>query len=235
MPPTPPTQPVPSSPTTPVPQAPAPEGGPYAPPSSPYSPPSSAGQGPPPPSPYAAPGPYGGEQSAYPGGPPQGSGSQGSPWAPPPHDPYGSPAPRSTPPPEQNPYGSSPYGSGTSPYAAGSNPYATGGSPYPAGPPGAPGALPGYAVPGSRSNTSAIVLLVLSAVLTVMCCLTQIPAAILGIVALSKKDSDPEGSARLTRIGWIAFAIGLVVGIIAAGVLITLGVWADNQSSGYSY
>ena len=37
------------------------------------------------------------------------------------------------------------------------------------------------------------------------------PALIFGIVGLSKQSTDPEGSARMTRYGWIAFGVGLLV------------------------
>ena len=60
-------------------------------------------------------------------------------------------------------------------------------------------------------------------------------------MALSKNSTDPEGSRRLTKWGWIAFGVGLalvVVGVVAFIVLGVAGVWDDGtygSDSDYSY
>ena len=71
---------------------------------------------------------------------------------------------------------------------------------------------------------SAIALTITAGVLSVLCCsLLTLPALILGIVGLSKQSTDPEGSARMTRYGWIAFGVGLLVSILAIIGFFALG------------
>ena len=71
----------------------------------------------------------------------------------------------------------------------------------------------------TESNVSAIVLTVVS-VLS-LCNLLTLGSLALGIIALAKRSTDPEGSRRLTRIGWIVFAVVwalLIVSIVAVTV-----------------
>ena len=84
---------------------------------------------------------------------------------------------------------------------------------------------------GTRAptNTSAILLTVLSALS--LCNIVAIGSLVLGIVALTKTSTDPEGSHRLTKIGWIVFAVGWAVVIVGFVGLIVLGVVAGNGGS----
>ena len=130
---------------------------------------------------------------------------------------YGQPGP--PPPPYAPPYGQDPY-AGQQPY--GQQPYA---------PQGYGGAPSPYAAPPaygqSRTNGSALALTIVSGITTVSCCLFTAPALILGIIALTRQSTDPESSARMTRYGWITFAIAFALGLIAVIVFFALG------SSGY--
>jgi cytochrome c biogenesis protein CcdA len=68
----------------------------------------------------------------------------------------------------------------------------------------------------TESNVSAIVLTILS--FLSLCNLLTLGSLALGIIALAKRSTDPEGSRRLTRIGWIVFAVVwalVIVGIVA--------------------
>jgi hypothetical protein len=72
----------------------------------------------------------------------------------------------------------------------------------------------------TESNVSAIVLTILS-VLS-LCNLLTLGSLALGIIALAKRSTDPESSRRLTRIGWIVFAVVwalVIVGIVALNVV----------------
>ena len=60
-----------------------------------------------------------------------------------------------------------------------------------------------------------MVLTVLSGLGTVSCCLFLAPALIFGIVALTKQSNDPAGSAKMTRYGWIAFGVAMVLAVLA--------------------
>jgi len=140
-------------------------------------------------------------------------------------DPY-TPAPYGQNPYGQNPYGQNPYGQGQQqpydPPAYGQTPYT---QPYGSTAYGqAPYSLPPapYGAPPVK-NTSAIVLTVVSGIATVLCCFFGVPSLVVGIVALTRHSTDPQGSARLARYGWITFAVmavlavAVVIGFIAFG------------------
>ena len=191
---------------------------------------------------------------------PQGSGTPDAPNAPdaPPAPTTPSPAATSYDAPYQAPRGASnPYsGSSTQP----TNPYAATPPPPPADPYGPPqpaydpyaatggptaqGGYPAYNAPGQwqappaaygappAQNTSALVLTIISGIITVSCCIPGVVPLILGIMALSKNATDPEGSRRLTKWGWIAFGVGIALVVIAFGVLITFGFAGAFDSGG---
>ncbi len=192
---------------------------PTAPPTPPTPPETVRGTG----NPYAAPP----NPSAAPTPPPPG--------AAPPY-PYGSPPPPVRPPPTSygpsvppNPYAVQPSPPGAHPSG---NPYRT--DPAPGLPPmGSP--YDGFQqVPERQTNVSAIVLLILSGLM--ICCVVQIPATILAIVALTKQNDDPAGSRRLTRYGWIAFGVGVALAVAVVSIIAASGVsFDDSPSNGYSY
>jgi hypothetical protein len=66
-----------------------------------------------------------------------------------------------------------------------------------------------------------------SAVETLSLIIVGLPSLIIGIVALNKNASDPDGSARLAKTGWIVFAVLhalLLIGFSALVIwLATLG------------
>ena len=90
----------------------------------------------------------------------------------------------------------------------------------------------GYGSPYARprqTNTSAIVLLIVSGLSTLFGCLFAIPAVILAIMGLVKQDDSPTESARFTRWGWIAYAIA--VGLVIVGGIIAIAIFASTSSS----
>lgn len=130
------------------------------------------------------------------------------------NDPYPSQRP--------DPSGSDPYSS--DPYLPVGRPDETRPpAPYPAtpAPQQAPPALPppyAYAyAPPRPMGASVIVLVILSAIMTMSgyCCWVGIPSLVMGIVAMTKNSSDPEGADRLTRYGWITFAALFAIGLLA--------------------
>ncbi|MFI6130340.1 DUF4190 domain-containing protein [Micromonospora sp. NPDC051141] len=151
------------------------------------------------------------------------------------HDP--SAGPQSSPP--VDPYApEDPYAVGKSPYAPPpGDPYAAPGYP-PAGypQPGAyppPGAYAGYAPPASRTNTLAIVALVLSLV-GFTSCITAPIGAIMGHVAqrqIRETGEQGEGMAKAAIIvGWILTAL-LVAGIIFYIVMIAIAINSDSSTN----
>ena len=130
-------------------------------------------------------------------------------WSPAPPDPYGQPM-------GQGQYGQPPYG-GQYP-AYGQSPYAT----------GAP----------SLSNTSAIILTIVSGVSMLgSLFLVGLPSLVFGIMALSSNSTDPVGSRKKARNGWIIYAVnaGLAVLVFIIGViaLVFLGTNTPNVGSGF--
>ncbi|GAA3608709.1 hypothetical protein GCM10022199_10550 [Marihabitans asiaticum] len=133
---------------------------------------------------------------------------------------------------DQPGYGQQGYdqsGYGQQPYPAASG-YQQPGGQYPATNP--------YAQPrpagSSDANVSAIILTVLSGLATVSCYCTLIGIAplIFGILGIVKQGTDPAGAAKMTKIGWIVFAVLTVLAIIAA---IVFFIWVGQQESGSSY
>ena len=149
------------------------------------------------------------------------------PWAPVGQPPY----PQQ---PQDTPYGSNPYGQpGYVQQPYGSTAY--GHAPYgvPPGPYGSPpGPYAPYGAPPAK-NTSAVVLTVLSGIATVLCCLFGLPSLILGIVALSRQTTDPQGSARMTRYGWITFGVFLALAVVAVFLIGAFGTLSDSTVSDF--
>lgn len=161
------------------------------------------------------------------------------------NDPYPNerPDPHATDPYAADPYSSDPYIPSTEsthqlpahePGRPAPLPPTTGMAPPPgvgpqAGLPYAPGQLPGpgmpppypYAPP-APVNTSAIVLIVLSSltIFTGYCCYIGIPGLVLGILGVTKNSTDPEGAAKLTKIGWITFAALTAVTLIGIAIFV---------------
>lgn len=102
------------------------------------------------------------------------------------------------------------------------------GQPYPGQPYPAYGQSP-YAT-GAPTNTSAIILTILSA-LSLWNILAAAPL-VLGIIALTKNSTDPEGSRRFTKIGWITFvAVWVLVIVVFVGLIVLGAVFSSNTST----
>jgi hypothetical protein len=125
-----------------------------------------------------------------------------------------------SPPPVNNPYAQQPYAQQppvNNPYAQ--QPPAYGPQYYATGAPTVP------------SNTSAIILTILS-VLS-LCNVLAIGSLVLGIIALTKNAADPQGSRRMTRVGWIVFAAGWAIMILGFFALMAFGSYTWNETSNF--
>ena len=73
--------------------------------------------------------------------------------------------------------------------------------------------------PPQPPNSSAIVLIVFSglALLSGYCCYIGIPSLVFGILGVTQHASDPEGAARMTRIGWVVFAALVLLTLLVIG------------------
>lgn len=141
-----------------------------------------------------------------------------------------------------NPYAATPPPAPTDPYAAPQAAY----DPYAAtGAPAAQGGYPAYQAPGQwqappaaygaqpESNTSGIVLTVVSAIAMFTCCFGVFPL-IFGILSLTKNSTDPEGARRMSKIGWIVFAVTAVILVAIVIAFVAIGI-AGGWDSGNSY
>lgn len=197
------------------------------------------------------------EPSGEPLEPPSGAHSAPSPYGQP--GPAGQPGPYGQPP---NPYAQqapNPYAAGGAPGAYPTSrpgpppaPGAPGtlGAGFPPGPPAAYGG-PGYGPPapgqpgpgyppspygrpqGGTTNTSAIVLLVVSGLSTLIGCFLAIPALILGIMAVVKQGESPADSAKFTRWGWIAWGVAAALAVV--GIIIGIAIFASNVDTTTGY
>lgn len=84
--------------------------------------------------------------------------------------------------------------------------------------------VPASAAPRGQVPTSAVVLVVLSGLLTLVLSWTvvgllYVGPAVLAVVAMTRAGSDPAGARRLTRTGWIVF--GVMTALL--GVLVVVG------------
>lgn len=104
-------------------------------------------------------------------------------------------------------------------------------SPPPGGQPPVPGTPAPHLYPAAKqpANTSAIVLTVISGLATVtgVCCFVSIIPLVFGILGIVKQDNDPDEAARMTKYGWISFAVIAALTIIGVaafvGILIAAG------------
>lgn len=150
------------------------------------------------------------------------------------NDPYPNeqPDPRGNGPYSSDPYSSDPYVPGGPSGQQQLPAYEPGRSaplPQPPGPP----LPPPYAYPmgaPTPTNTSAIVLIVLSSltIFTGYCCYIGIPGLVLGILGVTKQATDPEGAAKLTKIGWISFGALIGLTLLAVAGVILFAVLAES-------
>jgi hypothetical protein len=82
------------------------------------------------------------------------------------------------------------------------------------------------------------VLVVVSGIAALTCyfSLAGIPSLVMGIIALTKNNTDPEGARRLARIGWITFGVisAVIILIIVAIIVIAIASSDSTYSSTYS-
>ena len=93
-------------------------------------------------------------------------------------------------------------------------------------PPYNPGGYGHYyaTTPTATSNTSALVLVIVSGLATLVFCGVGLPSLIVGIISMTKQNDDPAGSRRLSKIGWIVFGVICAIAVIAVVVLIAIGI-----------
>jgi len=150
----------------------------------------------------------------------------GNPYAQqPPASPYAAPAESPYAAPAESPYAApaaSPYGQPPAP------PY---GQQYPAY--GQPSYGAGAAAP---SNTSAIVLTIVSAVSMLgSAFFVGVPSLIFGIMALTSNNTDPVGSRRKSKIGWIVYAVNIALIALAVVALVAIiFISSDSGSSDFN-
>jgi hypothetical protein len=150
-------------------------------------------------------------------------------------------------PPESNPYAQQPpvqpYGEpqpGEQYPAQPGQQYPAYGQPQPGQP--QPGQqYPAYGQPYSTGSTteangSAIVLTILSGIIMLSTCfLIGIPSLIFGIMALSSNSTDPTGSRKKAKTGWIIFAINFAVVVVLGVVFFGLLIATSNNISDNSF
>lgn len=85
--------------------------------------------------------------------------------------------------------------------------------------------------PSGQRRDSAVVLLVVAVLSTVLGCVVALPAVILGILAVVNRAESPARSAKFTRWGWIAYAAAAALWVLAAVALMVIaGVAASGNN-----
>jgi len=64
--------------------------------------------------------------------------------------------------------------------------------------------------------------------------LIGIPSLVLGIMALTSNSTDPEGSRRKARTGWIVFGINVAAVIVLVAIVIIIAIAAGSGTPGSS-
>lgn len=85
--------------------------------------------------------------------------------------------------------------------------------------------------PAAQGNNSALALLVVAGVSTLVGCFLAIPAAVLGILGVVHQRESPSRSARFTRWGWIAYTIGVALMAAAAAALMLIAGYAASGNN----
>jgi hypothetical protein len=82
----------------------------------------------------------------------------------------------------------------------------------------------------TKPSRSAVTLLVVAGVSSMVGCFLAIPGAILGILAVVHQ-GDPVRSAKFTRWGWIAYAIGATLTALAGLALMAVAHYAASGNN----
>jgi hypothetical protein len=86
--------------------------------------------------------------------------------------------------------------------------------------------------PPTDANASAIVLTIVSGIIMLSTCFfIGIPSLVFGIMALASNSTDPTGSRKKTKTGWIIFAVNAGVVVLLAVTVIAFLVVKGNSSS----
>lgn len=87
------------------------------------------------------------------------------------------------------------------------------------------------AVSPAPRMTPAVTLLVVAGASSVVGCFLAIPAAIFGILAVVNQADSPSRSAKFTRWGWIAYATGASLWVLAAVALMMVAGYAASGNN----
>ena len=74
-------------------------------------------------------------------------------------------------------------------------------------------------------------LLIVAGISSVVGCFLAIPAAVLGILAVVNQAESPSRSAKFTRWGWIAYATGAMLWVLAAVALMGIAGYAASGNN----
>jgi len=91
--------------------------------------------------------------------------------------------------------------------------------------------------PHTEASSSAIVLTVLSGIVMLSTCfIIGIPSLIFGIIALTSNRTDPAGSRKQAKTGWILLAVnfGVVVLLVIAGFAVLISRSSTPSNTGFS-
>jgi len=94
----------------------------------------------------------------------------------------------------------------------------------------------GYVPPDPKIKSQATMAFVFNIVACVLCCgIMSLPGLIVGGMAMSKAETEPESARNLTKWAWICLGITLGLAVLGIIVFVILGVTGalDDSSSDY--
>ena len=94
----------------------------------------------------------------------------------------------------------------------------------------------GYGPPDPRIKSQATLAFVMNIVACLVCCgVASLPGLIVGGIAMSKAETEPESARNLTRWAWICLGITVGLAVVGMVVVVILGVTGvlDDSSSDY--
>lgn len=94
----------------------------------------------------------------------------------------------------------------------------------------------GYVPPDPRIKSQATLAFVMNIIACLLCCgVASLPGLIVGGIAMSKAEIEPETARNLTKWAWICLGITVGLAVVGMVVVIILGVTGalDDSSSDY--
>lgn len=94
----------------------------------------------------------------------------------------------------------------------------------------------GYGPPDPKVKSQAVLAFVFNIIACVLCCgIASLPGLIVGGIAMSKAETEPESARNLTRWAWICLGITVGLAVLFIAVMIVIGIAGGFDDSSTDY